>query len=96
MATTAAIKELASRAAFLSSIVLLAVLASALALMLSACGADGDTQAPTTTVSGQLVRPTTSDEDEIDEEDEDNNGDQKGKKKGNGKDRGKGEGGGSD
>jgi hypothetical protein len=89
MAPTAAIEELARRAASLSSIVLLAVLASALALMLSACGADGDTQAPTTTVSGQLVRPTTAEEDEVDEEE--NDGDQKGKKKEKriGKDRGK-------
>jgi hypothetical protein len=96
MAPTAAIEELARRAASLSSIVLLAVLASALALVLSACGADGDTQAPTTTVSGQLVRPTTAEEDEVHKEE--NDGDQKGKKKGktSGNDRGKGEGDGSD
>jgi hypothetical protein len=96
MAPTAAIEELARRAASLSSIVLLAVLASALALVLSACGADGDTQAPTTTVSDQLVRPTPAEEDEVDEEE--NDGDQKGKKKEkrSGKDRGKRDADGSD
>jgi hypothetical protein len=59
-------------------------------------GLYGDTQAPTTTVSDQLVRPTPAEEDEVDEEE--NDGDQKGKKKEkrSGKDRGKRDADGSD
>jgi hypothetical protein len=73
-----------------STIVLLVLLAASLALTLPACGADGESRAPTATVHDDPVQ-TDEVEGEVDKETGDGGeGDtEKGKEKGKGKDRGK-------
>ena len=79
-----------------STIVLLVLLVS-LALALPACGADGESRPPTTTVHNDPVQ-TDEAEGEVDEEtgDRDEGDTEEGKEKGKGKDRGKSRGNGQD
>ncbi len=73
-----------------SPIALLAVMASGLALVVSGCGGDGASRAPTTTIPSEPAQVTQpEDSGEADEEDGDE--DEKGKKD-KGKDRGKSQG----
>lgn len=71
-------------------IVLLAVLASALALVVCACGAEGASPPPSTTIPSEPVQVNEGDDETVDEEDDDDE-DKKGKKD-KGKDRGKSQG----
>lgn len=72
-----------------STIVLLVLLVS-LALALPACGSDGESRGPTTTVHNDPVE-TDEGEGEVDQEtgDRDEGDTEEGKEKGKGKDRGK-------
>ena len=73
-----------------SPIALLAVLASALALVVSACGAEGASRAPTTTIPSEPVQ-VTEPEDSGEADEENGDGDKK-EKKDKEKDRGKSQG----
>ena len=70
-------------------IVLLAVLASALALVVCACGAEGASPPPSTTIPSEPVHVNEGNDETVDEEDGDEG--EKGKKD-KGKDRGKSQG----
>ena len=74
-------------------IVLLAVPASALALVVGACGVEGASPPPSTTIPSELVHVNEGNDETVDEEDGDE--DEKGKKD-KGKDRGKSQGNGED
>ena len=74
-------------------IVLLAVLASALALVVCACGAEGASPPPSTTIPSEPVHVNEGNDETVDEEDGDK--DEKSKKD-KGKDRGKSQGNGED
>lgn len=90
-----------------SSFVWSVVVVSALALLVSACGADGESRPPTTTIQGELVGTTEEESIQPDEaggdgeEDEDGAGDErkgeeKGKRKEKDKDKARGQGGNDD